>query len=898
MSARACLAAIKDAGSGLLDDGDVDELLTRVQDRFDRARADRRAARADVALREGVAKDAEALRLEAALARKHAALTILARQRVLGQVAVMRAAGLDPRKSVLAVLEGSARGIAGARASVAATAGGYRARYLGRLFEQLDALSPRIIARLRDEDFLGDVVREMRSLGDESGKAATENRLARQVAEIFAGATDEARRDINRLGGQVGELAGWSPQAHDRGRIAGVERKDWVEFVLAKLDLERSFPDLDGDEVKIRGVLDELYDTITSGVDRVTPDRDQALAASRVTPTPNLARALGRHRTLHFRDADAWLDYRQRFGRGHVFDSVIGHLERSARLAGQMEVLGPNPGYTLTTVLDRLRAEIREAKDIEPAAKKAMADALSLDRGDGIKSAYAEMQGLTFGVGGNESMAQIGSELRAWQGVAKLGGAFISSVFSDPWVQAANLRFLGRGWADSIASQVTGFLAWVPSAERKRVAYRLGQGFDTLAQRMTSSYFAHDGAPGVMQRLLNWTMRYQGLSGFTDHLRGTGARLMAQGLGENATAHNRRGWAGVEPRLRHALELHGIDAVRFGAIAQASAEVEAGARVLTPDAVRTLDDAAVVPVVGAERLDRAAKAAAERARADAYRQLGTTARSASSAQKRQVRAAGDEAAEVAKRRLIDGERRRLEVQLAAFFNDELRSFSVIEPNAQTRRIMLRGSQRGTWMGEIARAMVAFKSYPVGFSTGPLARQIHGGPGQRSAGVGNIAMLIAGLAVMGYAAMTAKDFVRGYGPRDPREPKTLLAALLQSGGLGIYGDFLFAEANRFGGSSLATLAGPLIGESANLIDLAQRARNGEATAAEGLNWTMRNSPFVNLWWLRPGLDFLILNELRDAASPGWLARQQRRRAEEFGQQPLPWVDATGGQLDIF
>lgn len=868
MSARECIDNIKAAGRGLLDDDQVLQLVERVQQRMDRARAERQAARADVRLREGLAQDAEQLRLEAALARKHAGLTVLARQRVLGQVALMRAEGLDPRKAFLAVLEGTARGIAGGRASVAAAQGAYRASYLGQMFTELDRLGPEVIGALRDgAGFQDAVVREMKALGrggQVKGEAVTGNQLAQQVAQVFARAAELARQDLNRLGGMVGELEGWTPQAHDRDRIARAGRDAWIETILPRLDLERSFPDAAGDEKAVRGILAEMFDTITANVDRVAPERDQALAASQVTPTPNLARTLGRHRTLHFRDASGWLQYREQFGTGHVFDAMLGHLERASRIAGQMEILGPNPAFTLQTALDQVRAAIRGDQAIPPDQKEALARPLTLSGRGGIASAYAEVQGLTFSVGGSETAAHIMSEARAWQGVAKLGGAFITSLFSDPWVQAAHQKFLGRGWGEALAGQVREMIAGAASADRRRLAWSLGQGFDTLAQRITSSYFVHDGQPGVMQRLLTWTMRYQGLAWFTDAMRGAGARMMAEQLGDAAG----RAWQDVDAPLRHALGLHNIGEREWSAISQAKLTHEGGTAFITPDAVRDLDDDAIVPLI-AERLERAEAAAKKRG--------------------------GDEAAAAIRARLIGEERRRLEISLHGYINDELRNFAVLEPGAQVRRLTLDGTQRGTRAGETLRLLATFKSYPVGFTTGPLARYVHGGPAQRSAGIGNIAMLIGGLAVLGYAAMAAKDLARGYEPRDPTKLKTILAALLQSGGLGIYGDFLFAEANRFGGSTLATVAGPVLGEAASLVDLAHRARDGEAKAAEGLNWLLRNTPLVNLWYARPVLDYAILNEMRDAASPGFIARQQAQRFKDYGQEPLPW---GGQQLDVF
>jgi hypothetical protein len=187
-----------------------------------------------------------------------------------------------------------------------------------------------------------------------------------------------------------------------------------------------------------------------------------------------------------------------------------------------------------------------------------------------------------------------------------------------------------------------------------------------------------------------------------------------------------------------------------------------------------------------------------------------------------------------------------------------------------------------------RMMMQFKGYPTAFTQRVLGRAAFGGegdtPGERLANnAGHIGHLMAGMFVMGYASMTAKDYLAGLDqPRDPTSPKTILAALKQGGGLGIYGDFLFGEANRFGNGVLETIAGPGIGAGASLINLAVRARDGETKAGEILNLALQNTPYANLFWTRPALDYLVLNSLRESLSPGFLARQEQRRFKDFGQ----------------
>ena len=58
-------------------------------------------------------------------------------------------------------------------------------------------------------------------------------------------------------------------------------------------------------------------------------------------------------------------------------------------------------------------------------------------------------------------------------------------------------------------------------------------------------------------------------------------------------------------------------------------------------------------------------------------------------------------------------------------------------------------------------------------------------------------------------MTLKDLLKGKEPRDPNNlKKTIMAAFLQGGGLGIYGDVLFKEQRDAAVQLLLDLVGPV------------------------------------------------------------------------------------------
>lgn len=225
----------------------------------------------------------------------------------------------------------------GGRASVATTYLADQQRYLGRLHYRLSREAPAAEKLLTDKPFLDDVVREMAELRQGGKPGHTGNDLARTTAGILADVAEQSRRDLNRLGAPIGRMEGWAPQAHDQARVLQSSPEGWIDYIHPLLDADRSFPGLTPDEQKAR--LRSIYDTIITSIEATPGTRE---LEGRVGPA-NLANRLAQSRVLHFTDADAWLKCREEFGTGHVFDAIVGHVERAARSAAQMEHLGPNP---------------------------------------------------------------------------------------------------------------------------------------------------------------------------------------------------------------------------------------------------------------------------------------------------------------------------------------------------------------------------------------------------------------------------------------------------------------------------------------------------------------------------------------------------------------------------
>jgi len=239
---------------------------------------------------------------------------------------------------------------------------------------------------------------------------------------------------------------------------------------------------------------------------------------------------------------------------------------------------------------------------------------------------------------------------------------------------------------------------------------------------------------------------------------------------------------------------------------------------------------------------------------------------------------------------MDDARRDLELNVLRFFADET-SYGVVETDARSRRTTTWGTRPGTLAGEAIRFAMQFKGFPIAFAQRVGARALFGfRPEARLQHMTHIGTLLAGMTMAGYAAMTFKDMAKGYWPpRDPTDLKTWQAAMIQGGALGIYGDFLFSRVNRFGGGVTETVIGPAFGTLSELGDLMLKAREEVLSDEDQLkmrdlvNFATYHTPMINLFYVRPALDYLFLNSLREVASPGFTRRTEKRRLKEYGQK---------------
>lgn len=200
-------------------------------------------------------------------------------------------------------------------------------------------------------------------------------------------------------------------------------------------------------------------------------------------------------------------------------------------------------------------------------------------------------------------------------------------------------------------------------------------------------------------------------------------------------------------------------------------------------------------------------------------------------------------------------------------------YAVPSGTARGRAAVLGGTKAGSLRGEFWRSAAMFKSFGVSVTILQGARlAAEAGAGRGARGAAFAAATVGTLTLSGALGLWLRDIAAGRDPQKPQDGKFWIAAMLQGGGLGIFGDFLFADYSRYGNSFAATLAGPLVslGEDvwkASGGQLLKLARGEETNLSEeSIRMLRRYTPGGSLWYLRAAYNRVLLDTLQHWTDP--------------------------------
>lgn len=786
---------------------------------------------------------------------------------------------------------------------------------------------------------MDNIVREIH--GQDTGDAK-----AKQIAAAWSKVVEDLRVRFNDAGGAIGKLqGGYLPQSHNRLALLAMGRGPWVEYMMepGRLDRERMRSNITGEKLtdsQLREALEISWDRITTDgyFDADVSAQPQGMGAVYTQHVD--------HRFIHFASPDKWIEYNKRFGAngGDIFAAMMSHVGMMARDIAQMEILGPNPSRTLAYLKSHLRSKAANIRsnDVVLAEQrdelKRLAGMLArsnisqdqlIDRVHNIHRQIDELRAsrdYRAYVAANDMGRDPGTRAQRYLDqyqklIAELQEAqdqLLAKERGDPNPGDAAIEEQMRALLDdmreaiSVATHRPGDRAqsWVETKIR-----RIEAMWDQMRGNMTADPRRAARWSSVRNIMSSAALGSAVISSITDPAFGQDMRLrmgmamkesnflrlIIAGLTEMITMGKREdaieAGFGIDAALRtlhrQAREVKDIDH-RFwtGWLTDRNLTwggllpwTQAGKVVFDMDAMRFFGDLAkrdwaALPAMTQRML---AKNGIERGTWDRLRSVPL------------YRGVDLRPADVAR---MDRELGQLYLQMIL----RAQRFAIPEATVQSSSVIT-NMQAGTLGGEIWRSMMQFKGFAVAvlmLHQLRIARELRAGEPNTNPAAYAATMFITA-AFLGAVAIALKDIKDG---RDPRkwlnektwlDPVFLTEAILQSGGLGIYGDFLRASENRMGGGLGGTVIGPLGGkiESLGRMGIAGGrqamglGKPGDERAQEELVRFFRsgvvpfsNLPYTSVIFQRNVMDQLQILADREAYSA--FARTVNKRQTDYGQ----------------
>jgi len=817
-----CIAAIRSVDESLTD-GEIEKLVSELQNRQ------------KVLLALGEANNLHEAAMKAAdqIGKEHElAGVLLKRQQAENLIKfndIKRNIETNWAKDVVtgirALLMGSNKKGVNARESVKAAQIGLHNQYLAGFEADLIRSGLKDAWLNPDQSFHFEVAQVVRALSG-GGVPPAVSQDAAKLGQIVSKWLEVSRLNTNKAGGYVGKLADYMfTQSHDplRIRMNGGEKGDaWIDYMMRNLDWARM--GFDPTDVKgAREFLQKEYNRILAG------NFEQEGAGISTGLPSSLAKKVSAERVFHFADAKAAFDYNATFGKNDFREAILNTLRRSAQNTALMQKLGSNPGDMLERIFKDQFDRLTKA---DPAAARELAENKPLFE-DMLKNLDGRINAV-----GNHQMAALGASVRAVEGF-KLGSMIFSQLGDIP-IYGAMARASGGSLIGSMADRIAGVFKGRRDLETRAFAASLGVFFDHFSNLMHAQHVPEGGVPGWLSKGSAIFQRLTGGPWWQDAARVTAGLAK----GHEAAVMAETVFRELPERFRSSLEAYGIDEGRWEIMRQHGLKQGPDGRMyLVPENMKG------VPDVALEGLKR-----------------------------------GDGP------RAYDKAREDLESKLYNYYADQI-SYLAMEPDANTRRLINSGTIRGTWKGEFARALWQFKGFTFAYiqkvigtlleadTVGQGGKNLFKGKGDMA----GLAGLVAASTAFGYMSLNLKDIIKNREPRDATEHpgKVLLAALAQGGGLGIYGDFLFGEANRYGGGVTQTIMGPAVGDAIQLGQMTNELIHGDSKAADWVRFAVGHVP--NLWYTKTAFDMLVAYKIYEALNPGYLARMEQRMQKENGQR---------------
>jgi hypothetical protein len=708
-----------------------------------------------------------------------------------------------------------------------------------------------------------------------------EQKAVERIAELYNQQLDRLRGNASNVGALISKREGYmGEQTHEKGRIRNADRagknfihdmpteearRAWSKDMDGWLDMDKTRASLvkqgrlgvleDLDPAKFK---DRLWDIFAGGPRRGGSPEGAKEAGAKMGSGGNLLAEAEKARVLEFKDAKSFSAYRAKYGKGSKWISHLGQIDNMAHTIETLRTLGPSPENNFMKARETIADELSRQKD-ELRAKNAPdsdllkvqnnLDSMSQGAKDGKVSTGHRYLADYLGsdpVGHKSWWDHLTDSIMAFERVTNLGGSLFSALPSF-YTSALESSRYGGGILPAAArttigattnllhksfGTLFGILGSLPPTEKMEWARQYGVGMDAAHGQIKAAVLGRQQwAPGsTWAKFENKFFNLVGLPQFLDSV-GT----------------------------QHVADISGKIARQFGNTFDK----------LPPEMARTLRDYNISPqewelirkYTGHEFNNLHTVVSADGMREAPLDEVKST-----------LGVKSDFAANAAKQDIED--------KLASLHADSADIGRVFH-NFKTGQII-----KGL-VGDspLSRLTMQFATFNFAHGQRVLWRHYN----ERSK-MDFAFKVLGGLTLTGMLAYTARQILQGKNPTanpelyDNSDPSKMGEAWAkyagagagQAGVGGMVGDLLFSQTYNNGrGSALQPLAGPAGDDAMQLFQFAHDATGkGKIDSDQMLKFAQGKTPFANVWWIKPLINYGMMYGIHENLNPGTLERSEQ------------------------
>jgi len=690
-----------------------------------------------------------------------------------------------------------------------------------------------------DADLVQKIVRER--FGQNTGDA-----LAKKISDKMGDVFEGMRQRFNRSGGDIGKLDDWGlPQTHDLRKIAIAGKEDWVNKAENLIDTSKYVHE-DGSfysQQQIRELLEYSFDTLTSNGANKTEIGRQATGGSSSKVTSRHSES----RVLHFKDADAWLDYQSDFGGMPFVDLVEAHINGLSKDIAMVENLGSNPKNAMRILMDAAeKKDWLKGIDANSTGKSRKRAQTMFDEFTGQNTPQSEV------------LANLGLAYRSMNVASMLGGTTLSSLTDQAMIAKTasihNIAF--RKTFGELLTQLN-----PKNKEDRELAHSLGLATEEMLgsiarwsdDGLTSVHGKSQKLARVSSGIASQVMRISGLNALTAASKVGFTKMLMEKYGRLSRD---KAWSELNTNDREMMEKTGLSERAWEVMRLADPVIDRkGNQLMSARSIYEIPDEQLTKFGNPQKIK-------------------------------------DEIASQFQAHLLDEQ-----------------GMAVVEAGLRERTFMTPGMRKGTAMGEIVKSMLQFKSFSASFLMrhGSRAMAQQGVKGKAAYAIPLVVMT----TILGGLVVQLKELANGNDPSEMWDGEKWYTAGIDSdflkrsfvagGGLPVLGDILVAGTDTSGRDTGDFIAGPFGGDFKTILNLtvgnATQAANGIDTNAgnEAFKFLKGKIPAQNLFYTKAATNRMIFDEMQDIVAPDY--REKLLRKAEREHDRTRWLGDDWGDIKM-